>query len=152
VQLCFDFYMIEAKPENLIGDRAYDSDPLDEELRRDPVRKGASGRSLGLKARPRISLDRGSRPPVKNETIYFKLLNFLSLRQLAKPKTEGPEIGSLAAALAIQTPVGMPQPVSGTQNGSWSSSVPLVRTVYLAFPFARDASSRVKVFASPERR
>ena len=29
VQLCFDFYMIEAKPENLIGDRAYDSDPLD---------------------------------------------------------------------------------------------------------------------------
>ena len=35
VQLCFDFYMIEAKPENLIGDLAYDSDPLDEELRRD---------------------------------------------------------------------------------------------------------------------
>jgi hypothetical protein len=34
VQLCFDFYMIEAKPENLVGDRAYDSDPLDEELRR----------------------------------------------------------------------------------------------------------------------
>jgi hypothetical protein len=30
VQLCFDFYMIEAKPENLVGDRAYDSDPLDE--------------------------------------------------------------------------------------------------------------------------
>ena len=27
VQLSFDFYMIEAKPENLIGDRAYDSDP-----------------------------------------------------------------------------------------------------------------------------
>jgi hypothetical protein len=25
VQLCFDFYMIEAKPENLIGDRAYDA-------------------------------------------------------------------------------------------------------------------------------
>ena len=32
-----DFYMIEAKPENLIGDRAYDSDPLDEELRRDGI-------------------------------------------------------------------------------------------------------------------
>src|SRR5215472_13703961 len=30
-QPCFDFYMIEAKPENLIGDRTYDSDPLDEE-------------------------------------------------------------------------------------------------------------------------
>ena len=28
VQLTFDFYMIEAKPENLIGDRAYDSDTL----------------------------------------------------------------------------------------------------------------------------
>jgi hypothetical protein len=37
VQLCFDFYMIEAKPENLVGDRAYDSDPLDEELRRDGI-------------------------------------------------------------------------------------------------------------------
>jgi hypothetical protein len=30
VQLCFDFYTIEAKLDNLIGDRAYDSDPLDE--------------------------------------------------------------------------------------------------------------------------
>jgi len=34
VQLCFDFYMIEAKPDNLIGDRAYDSDPLEFFLRR----------------------------------------------------------------------------------------------------------------------
>ena len=33
VQLSFDFYMIEAKPENLFGDRAYDSNNLDEELR-----------------------------------------------------------------------------------------------------------------------
>ena len=37
VQLCFDFYMIEARPENLIGDRAYDCDPLDEELHRDGI-------------------------------------------------------------------------------------------------------------------
>jgi hypothetical protein len=37
VQLCFDFYMVEAKPENLIGDLAYDSDPLDEELRWDGI-------------------------------------------------------------------------------------------------------------------
>jgi hypothetical protein len=29
--------MIEAKPENLIGDRPYDSDPLDEELRGDGI-------------------------------------------------------------------------------------------------------------------
>ena len=38
VQRRFDFYMIEAKPENLVGDRAYDSDPLDEELRKDGMR------------------------------------------------------------------------------------------------------------------
>lgn len=38
VQLCFDFYMIEAtKPENLTGDRVYDSDKLDEELRAEGV-------------------------------------------------------------------------------------------------------------------
>ena len=37
VQLCFDFYMIEAKTENLIGDLAYDTDPLDEEMRRDGI-------------------------------------------------------------------------------------------------------------------
>ena len=37
VQLSFDFYMIEAKPENLIGDRAYDSDKLDEELKKEGV-------------------------------------------------------------------------------------------------------------------
>ena len=29
--------MIEAKPENLIGDRAYDSDPLDAQLRKDGI-------------------------------------------------------------------------------------------------------------------
>ena len=38
VQLCFDFYMIEAKPENLIGDRAYDSDPLDASCERTALR------------------------------------------------------------------------------------------------------------------
>ena len=37
VQLSFDFYMIEAKPENLIGDRAYDSDKLDAELKQEGV-------------------------------------------------------------------------------------------------------------------
>ena len=37
VQLTFDFYMIEAKPENLVGDKAYDSDPLDAELREQGV-------------------------------------------------------------------------------------------------------------------
>jgi hypothetical protein len=42
VQLCFDFYKIEAKPENLIGDRAYDSDPLDNTLRQDGIEMIAS--------------------------------------------------------------------------------------------------------------
>ncbi len=37
MQLSFDFYMIEAKPENLVGDRAYDSDPLREELREEGI-------------------------------------------------------------------------------------------------------------------
>lgn len=37
VQLSFDFYMIEAKPETLIGDRAYDSDALDEALHQQGV-------------------------------------------------------------------------------------------------------------------
>ena len=38
VQICFDFYMLEAaKLENMIGDRAYDSDNLDEELREEGV-------------------------------------------------------------------------------------------------------------------
>ena len=52
VQLCFDFYMIEAKPENLIGDRAYDSDPLDEELRNDGIEMIAPHRSIAA-SRPR---------------------------------------------------------------------------------------------------
>jgi transposase len=38
-------YMIEAKPENLIGDRAYDSDPLDAQLRKDGIEMIAPHRS-----------------------------------------------------------------------------------------------------------
>ena len=45
VQLCCDFYINEAKPENLIGDRAFDSDPLDEELRNDRIEMIAQHRS-----------------------------------------------------------------------------------------------------------
>jgi hypothetical protein len=33
IQLTFDFYMIEAKPEKLVGDRAYNSDRLDNDLK-----------------------------------------------------------------------------------------------------------------------
>ena len=39
VQQCFDFYMIESKPEDLVGDRAYDSDPL---KRFDVEKRGAA--------------------------------------------------------------------------------------------------------------
>lgn len=45
VQLTFDFYMIEAKPENLIGDKAYDSDGLDDELGQKGIRMIAPHRS-----------------------------------------------------------------------------------------------------------
>jgi hypothetical protein len=45
VQLCFDFYMIEAKRENLVGDCTYDSDRLDEELHRDGIEMIAPHRS-----------------------------------------------------------------------------------------------------------
>jgi hypothetical protein len=42
-----------AKPENLIGDRAYDSDPLDEELRRDGIETIAPHRANRSKQRRR---------------------------------------------------------------------------------------------------
>lgn len=45
VQLTFDFYMIEARPEKLIGDRAYDSDPLDAELAKEGIEMIAPHRS-----------------------------------------------------------------------------------------------------------
>jgi transposase len=41
--------MIEAKPENLIGDRAYDSDKLDEELRKEGIEMIAPHRSNRMK-------------------------------------------------------------------------------------------------------
>src|SRR5262249_5557371 len=37
--------LLEAKPENLIGDRAYDREPLDEELRKDGIEMIAPHRS-----------------------------------------------------------------------------------------------------------
>jgi transposase len=45
VQLTFDFYMLEAKPEHLIGDKAYDSDKLDEELGEQGIQMIAPHRS-----------------------------------------------------------------------------------------------------------
>lgn len=51
VQLSFDFYMIEAKPENLTGDRAYDSGNLDDELRQEGIEMIAPHRKNRKKAR-----------------------------------------------------------------------------------------------------
>jgi IS5 family transposase len=45
VEMSFDFYMIEAKPQNLIGDKAYDSDELDESLKKQGVEMIAPHRS-----------------------------------------------------------------------------------------------------------
>ena len=45
VQLSFDFYMIEAKPQNLIGDKAHDSDALDESLKKEGIEMIAPHRS-----------------------------------------------------------------------------------------------------------
>ncbi len=45
VQLSFDFYMLEAKPKHLIGDRADDSDGLDDDLKHDGVNLIAPQRS-----------------------------------------------------------------------------------------------------------
>ena len=54
VQLSFDFYMIEAKPENLIGDRAYDSDKLDDDTARTGHRDDrAASLESRKQARPR---------------------------------------------------------------------------------------------------
>ena len=44
VQLLFDFMFIEVLPERLIGDRAYDSDKLDDELRQRGVEMIAPNR------------------------------------------------------------------------------------------------------------
>jgi transposase len=45
VQLSVNFCMLEAKPDHLIGDRAYDSDGLDDDLKQDGVNMIAPHRS-----------------------------------------------------------------------------------------------------------
>ena len=56
VQLSFEINMIEAKPANLIGDRAYDSYKLDEELRHNGIEMIAPHRSNRVK--PKTQDDR----------------------------------------------------------------------------------------------
>ena len=45
MQLSFDFYMIEAKPQHLIGDKTYESDALDKNLKKEGVELVAPHRS-----------------------------------------------------------------------------------------------------------
>jgi hypothetical protein len=44
-ELSFDFSMLEAEPKSLIGDRAYDSDQLDEDIKQDRVNMNVPYRS-----------------------------------------------------------------------------------------------------------
>jgi hypothetical protein len=52
VQLSFDFYMIEAMPDVLIGDRAYDSDDLDDDLSGKRRAALEAGDGLGIHPHP----------------------------------------------------------------------------------------------------
>jgi DDE family transposase len=60
VQLCFDFYMIEAKPENLIGDRAYDT-------------RGSAGSSFVGSTTPTISLALSNLPASLSSSNDFEI-------------------------------------------------------------------------------
>ena len=64
-QLCFEFYMIEAKPENWIGDRAYDSDP--------PGRGVAPRRHRDDRATPRQSQQAAYARSTRSNPLYAPL-------------------------------------------------------------------------------
>jgi hypothetical protein len=100
VQLCFDFYMIEAKPENLIGDRAYDSDALDEELRRDGIEMIAPHRSNRVRS---LTQDRRKLRPVSKALVGGTLL---CLDPVAAPHPGA--LGVLPAELPRLRPASLP--------------------------------------------
>jgi transposase len=55
VQLSFKFYIVVAKPDNLIGNRAFDSDKLDDQLREEGIEMIAPHRKNRVKARTQDS-------------------------------------------------------------------------------------------------
>ena len=62
MQLKFEFYILEAEPKHLIGDHAYDSDGLDEDLHQDGLNLIAPHRSTRtLKAQNERHLPRHHR-------------------------------------------------------------------------------------------
>ncbi len=56
VRLSFDSHMIEARPENLTGDRAYDSDDLDEQMKKDAIEVTCRTLRTGGNRRPRTGV------------------------------------------------------------------------------------------------
>jgi hypothetical protein len=107
-QLCFDFYMIEAKPENLIGDRAYDSDPLDKELRQDGIEMIAPHRS------------NRSKPPTQDRrrlSRYARRWLDDQLRQLLDLKTLGSVQAGCTRAPAFNPPHNIFELGRDTHNG-----------------------------------
>ena len=94
VQLCFDFYMIEAKPENLIGDRANDSDPLDEELRDDGIEMIAPHRSNRSKppTQDRRRLSRYTRCWLVERFFACNTMATSHPRPLGVPRSEPPRL------------------------------------------------------------
>src|SRR5262249_36167996 len=103
VQLCFDFYMIEAKPENLIGDRACDSDPLDAELRKDGIEMIAPhrGNRSKLPTQDRRRLSRYMRRPGSSPVGRANDFN-------ADPGRDGDRICNLAKSLSQAAKISRP--------------------------------------------
>ena len=77
VQLSFEFYMIEAKRENLIGDKAYDSDQLGEQLRREGIDMIAPHRS----DRKRKTQDRRRLPRYERRWIVERFFAWIQWRR-----------------------------------------------------------------------
>ena len=101
VQPCFDFSHVEAKPENMIGDRAYDSDPLDEALRTDGIEMIAPHRS------------NRSEPPAQDR----RRLSRYKRRWLVEPSSPGYN-GSVASSSAGST-----TPITSSASSSSPASL-----------------------------
>ncbi len=85
VQLCFDFYMIEAKPDNLIGDR-----PLDDELRKDGIEMMHRTDPIAV-----LRLDSMAAPPSRALGVLSEELPWLRATHLPyHPSSDDFEIGS----------------------------------------------------------
>lgn len=80
VQLSFDFYMIEATPEHLIGDKAYNSDAMDAEFAAEGVETIATHRKNRTRAKTQ-----GGRP-VRRYARRWKVERFFAWIQWQRRK------------------------------------------------------------------